>query len=148
MRLYLAAAWTRKKEIREVAEELNKLCPEFLFVHSRWLEEQGEAYGGTKGTSTATERAQTDIDDVAAADMLVRFTDDLTSEFVPSRLASGARMFEMGYAYALGKEIVVVGGVQPIFDHLPRIVHVKDVDELKQYLVNRLVDLVQEASRA
>lgn len=134
MRLYLAAAWSRKKEIREVAVELNQISPKALFVHSRWLHEPGDAYGGLKGEMTPTDRAQTDIDDVAAADILVRFTDDLTPEFISSRLATGARMFEMGYAYALGKKIIVVGGVQPIFDHLPGIIHVKNVDELKQHL--------------
>jgi hypothetical protein len=39
-------------------------------------------------------------------------------------------MFEMGLAYALGKPIVVVGGIQPIFDYLPTINHVRDIGEL------------------
>ncbi len=137
MRLYLAAAWSRKKEIREIAAELNKIAPH-LFVHSRWLHEPGDSYGDLKEGITPTERAQTDIDDVAQADMLVRFTDDLTPEFVSSKLATGARMFEMGYAYALNKEIVVVGGVQPIFDHLRGIIHVANVEELKEFLADRM----------
>lgn len=134
MRIYLAAAWSRKAEIRAVAVELNKISPD-IFVHSRWLEEPGDTYGGVKNETTPTQRAQTDIDDVAAADVLVRFTDDLTQPMVSSKLVTGARMFEMGYAYALGKDIVVVGGIQPIFDYLPHVVHVENVYQLKEYLI-------------
>lgn len=134
MRLYLAAAWSRKSEIRAVAQEINQIDRPRLYVQSRWLLEPGEAYGGTKGDLTPTMRAITDIEDVAQADMLVRFTDRVDSELVSARLITGARMFEMGYAYALGKKIVVVGGIQPIFDYLPGIVHVADVSELKKFL--------------
>lgn len=135
MRLYLAAAWSRKNEIKSIADELNKLAIG-LHVGSRWLEEPDSIYGGDDVLSFRRERARIDIQDVKAADVLIRFTDDLTSEFVPSSLATGARMFEMGYAYAFGKEIIVVGGIQPIFDYLPGIVHVKNVSELKLYLTS------------
>lgn len=137
MRLYLAAAWARKNEIKAVADQLDRLAVG-LHVGSRWLEEPDSIYGGADVLAFRRERARIDIQDVAASDILVRFTDDLTSEMVPARLATGARMFEMGYAYALNKEIIVVGGVQPIFDYLPGIAHVKDIDELQQYLLNRM----------
>lgn len=134
MRLYLAAAWARKNEIKNVADQLDKLAFG-LHVGSRWLEEPDSIYGGADVLAFRRERARIDIQDVASSDILVRFTDDLTSEMVPAKLATGARMFEMGYAYALGKSIVVVGGIQPIFDYLPGVVHVPDVDALKQHLV-------------
>jgi hypothetical protein len=80
------------------------------------------------------QRAQEDVEDVRAARILVRFTDDLNRPTVPAGLATGSRMFEMGLAYALGKIIIVVGGTQPIFDYLPGIFHLHDVAELKKVL--------------
>ena len=136
MKLYLAAAWSRKDEISAVAGDLVRSNDQ-IEITSRWLQEPVDLRPGQTRSQFRQERAQHDIEDVAAADILVRFTDDLTYEKVPARLATGARMFEMGYAYALGKEIVVVGGVQPIFDYLPSIVHVSNVDALKRYLFEK-----------
>ncbi len=138
MQLYLAAAWSRKKEVRAVADELNTIPG--LYVHSRWLLDPDEAYGKSRGPVPPEERAAVDVQDVRDADILVRFTDDMTKEFVSTRLITGARMFEMGLAYAIGKKIVVVGGIQPIFDYLPEIVHVPNVDELKQYLISEITN--------
>jgi nucleoside 2-deoxyribosyltransferase len=138
MRLYLAAAWARKREIKAVADELNNLAAG-LCVGSRWLEEPDSIYGGADVLAFRQERARIDIQDVKAADILIRFTDDLSGETVPAKLATGARMFEMGYAYALGKQIVVVGGIQPIFDYLPGVVHVADVGKLKEYLLQEVL---------
>ena len=78
--------------------------------------------------------ALTDLEDVRAADILVRFSDDLTPITVPSYLATGARMGETMYAYALGKPVISVGGHQNVFDFLPSFTHVKDADALVQYL--------------
>jgi len=133
MILYLAASWSRQAEIRKISEELNGL--EGIHVNSRWLEER--TYSPTDRSHKdrfRRLRAEEDVADVAAADVLVRFTDDMSAKTVPVSLISGARMFEMGYAYALGKTIVVVGGHQPIFDYLPSIVHVKDLQELKKWI--------------
>jgi nucleoside 2-deoxyribosyltransferase len=136
MRIYLAGAWARKQEIKAVADDLNSLGYG-IYVDSRWLDEKQIEYGGEEGTpdEIRRERAEIDISDVEDADMVVRFTDDLSAPTVPSSLATGARMVEMGVAIALGIPVVVVGGHQPIFDYLPEVTHVKDVDELKQYLL-------------
>lgn len=134
MKIYLAGAWARKNEIKKVADEIDNLAVG-LHVSARWLEEPDSIYGGADVLEFRRERARIDIQDVSSADILVRFTDDLTAEFVPAKLATGARMFEMGYAFALGKVIIVVGGVQPIFDYLPGIIHVKNVPELKTWLL-------------
>lgn len=135
-RLYLAAAWSRQAEIRAVAEDLNQLPG--IEVAARWLYE--EPIPPTLHDSELDEfrqnRAQEDVEDVRAAHMLVRFTDDLNRPIVPSGLATGSRMFEMGLAYAWKKVIIVVGGTQPIFDYLPEIFHVHDVATLKRVLKN------------
>ena len=133
MKIYLAAAWSRRYEIEVVAERLKALGIE---ITSRWLQEEKnmqQAIGKNLSAPSdrfLRERAYTDLEDVDAADAIVRFSDDLSQSIVPSHLASGARMFEFGYAKAKGKTLFVVGGKQNVFDRLQEVIHVKDVDEL------------------
>lgn len=131
LRVYLAAAMSRRDEMRAVAADLERMGIE---VTSRWLRE--EPTSGIKYTKIARRKvwALKDLKDVRKADVLVRFTDDLSKPTVPSRLATGSRMFEMGVAYERKMPVVVVGGFQPIFDYLPKIVHVRTLDELRVYL--------------
>lgn len=130
MKIYLAAAWARRDEMKKVAVDLERTIPN-LIVNSRWLKEEPHV-PYTK--AFRRQRAQEDVQDVRRADVLVRFTDDLSGSTVPSRLATGARMFEMGLAYERKIPIIVVGGIQPIFDHLPEVRHVKSIVSLKRLL--------------
>jgi nucleoside 2-deoxyribosyltransferase len=131
VKIYLAASFSRQAEMRDVAIRLVGLDVE---ITSRWLfEEQGMKHGNAR-RKHMMKCAFTDLEDVRAADVLVRFTDDLTPTMVPSHLATGARMGEMMYAYAIGKPVIVVGGYQNVFDYLPNIVHLNDTNALIQYL--------------
>jgi len=123
LKIYIAAAWSRRDEMIEVAAQLSKIPG--VKINSRWLGPQPNA---------KRLRALEDVADVRHADLLIRFTDDLTREFVPARLATGSRMFEMGMAYERKIPVIVVGGIQPIFDYLPRITHVRHLDELRNAL--------------
>lgn len=129
MIVYLAASWSRLEEMRGVAEELALTGVE---VRCRWLKEKPLPLHGRE--KFHRENAINDLHDIRDCDYLVRFADDLSGGFVPSHLATGARMFEMGYAHALGRTCYVVGGTQMIFDRLANIRHVKDVEELKREL--------------
>lgn len=133
LKIYTAAAWSRRDEIAGVVDELVQIPG--IEITARWLREP-TVLGSkiVRGNRFRRRRAQEDVADVLRADMLVRFSDDLSGSTVPAKLATGSRMFEMGLAYAKGKQIVVVGGYQPIFDYLPGIVHLRHVDELKHYL--------------
>ena len=129
MKVYLAAAWSRKNEIKKIADELIELG---IDIQARWLNEPN---GGKHASSAFLQsRAEIDLDDVDACDVLVRFSDDLSAPTVSSHLATGSRMFEMGLAYHNGATIIVVGGHQCVFDYLEDIVHLPDVDALKMYL--------------
>lgn len=113
--------------MRELALLLNYYGVE---VTSRWLYEDQ-----TTGTRKRLRQcAIVDVTDVRASDVFVRFSDDLSSPTVPSSLATGSRMFEMGLAWSEGIPIVVVGGHQPVFDYLSNITHLKDEAELIRYL--------------
>jgi hypothetical protein len=130
VKIYLAAAWSRQQEIRDVAKKLSDAGVE---ITSRWLEEKGPA-PGQDVLKYRRETAFLDIQDVRQADMLVRFTDDLSSETIPSYLGTGARMFEFGMAWERGMPVVIVGGRQNVFDFLPNIIHLKNVEELIKFL--------------
>lgn len=133
MKVYLAGAFSRQAELRNVATDLAALGIE---VTSRWLYEKGPENPKDRQWYRR-ETAFQDIQDVRAADILVRFTDDLTSETIPSKLGSCARMFEFGMAWERGIPVVTVGGTQNVFDSLPNIVHLPDVESLKKFLSGR-----------
>ena len=131
LKVYLAASFSRQAEMRLIAADLTCFDIE---ITSRWLfEEQGLKHGNAR-RKHMMRCAFTDLEDVRAADLLVRFSDDLSPAMVPSHLATGARMGETLYAYALGKPVIIVGGHQNVFDFLPSFVHLKDTKELMQYL--------------
>jgi hypothetical protein len=134
LRIYLAAAWSRRDEIAKVADDLVDAI-DGIEITSRWLREptmfEAKKYRDEK---FRRRRAQEDVVDVRRASMIVRFTDDLSGPTVPAKLATGARMFEMGMAYERGNKVVIVGGYQPIFDYLPGVIHLRHIDELKTYL--------------
>ena len=131
MKVYLAAAFSRKNEILQVAHQLEEIG---VTVTSRWLTEQHAASTDTSKSAFLAERAQIDLDDIDRADVLVRFSDDLSAPTVPSHLATGSRMGEMMHARANHKTIIVVGGHQCVFDYLPDVSHVRTVDDLIRWL--------------
>jgi hypothetical protein len=115
-----------------LAEELKAATS--VEVTSRWLHEIP-----AKGSKLKKERskrlwAKRDVQDVRKADVLVRFSDDLSRDTVPAQWATGSRMFEMGLAFERKMHIIVVGGHQPVFDYLPEIIHVRHLTELKNLL--------------
>lgn len=130
MRVYLASSFSRQAEMRDVRAALEAYGVE---ITSRWLEESYSLKGYGKHRF-ARECAYTDLEDVKRADIVVRFSDDLSGDLIPSKLGTGARMVEFGYALALGKTLIVVSGIQNVFDFLPQVVHLKDTNELIRYL--------------
>lgn len=137
MRIYLAASWSRRLEMVDVANQIRDLYSPYAEVYSRWLAESSIADLRT--------RASEDLQDIDDCHVLIRFTDrptlitwhdqdGVTISYAPAHLITGARMVEMGYALAKGKTIVVVGGNQAIFDHLSIIHHVKDVEGMLDWI--------------
>ena len=121
MKIYVAASWGRWDEAHKLADMLECLG---WVVTSRWLLPQEP--------NSHQARAFNDVEDILDADVLVRISDKEIMEFplIPAKFASGARMFETGYAYANGKSIVVLGGYQNTFDYLPGITVVENEEQL------------------
>ena len=143
MKVYLAAAWSRRLEILEVAHKLENVGVE---ITSNWLTEEAGMNTGAR-EKFLRDRAYIDLADVDRADILVRFTDPeyletdvyeayttLLRNPVPRKLLSAARMVEMGYALAKGKTVIVIGGKQNVFDRVASVVHLDTVDDLVRYL--------------
>src|SRR5271166_986244 len=121
MKVYLAAAFHRKEEIRTVALRLRLIG---VGVTSQWLEEGPCPTEQPAKDKFLRETAFQDLADIRDADVFVRFTDFTSEELslmqkrknegylvsVAPSLITGARHFECGYALATGKPILVVGG--------------------------------------
>lgn len=132
MKVYLAAAWSKRLEISQVADRLRAYG---VIVTSRWLEEESTDPRTTDKEDYLQERAEIDLQDIDEADVLIRFTDtEQNQKVVASRLLSGARMVEFGYALGKGKRVFVVGGAQNIFDRLSWVTHFITVDKLIKYI--------------
>ncbi len=129
--VYLAAAFHRKEEMKELSLLIKNIG---VKVTSRWLDEDDAPEGPIKLKRFLRNTAQMDADDVKAADTFIRFSDDLSTTMVPSSWCSCSRMEETGFAHAWGKHIIIVGGIQSLFDRFPQRVHMKDKHELLSYI--------------
>jgi nucleoside 2-deoxyribosyltransferase len=128
MQVYLAAKYPRRDELRGYRKVLDT---NGIGVTSRWLDEQEPLDGnmGKREDSWYEETAAVDIEDVGRADAVVFFAEDPTIG-----IPRGGRHFEMGYGWALGKEIFVVGPKENVFHHLPHVYHFSSFEELVKSL--------------
>jgi len=100
MKTYLAARFSRREEMEELASHLPWLGHECI---ARWV------FGGEEGLSRE-DIAELDLEDVRSCEMLILFTHP-RGEPQPG----GGRFVEFGYALALGKRCVVIGPRENIF---------------------------------
>jgi hypothetical protein len=121
--IYLATRYARHAEMRAARDALRDLGHT---VTSRWVDQ----HGGHVLESFAAERlnsdpahcaayAKADLDDLAAADVVVSFT-------TTGGGGKGGRHWEMGWAHAAGKRLVLVGPREHVFHTLPEVEHYPD----------------------
>lgn len=130
MKVYLAARFSRLPELAGYRAELAELGIE---VTSRWLDGGHEWVGTPDDEIPVPElrrRAEEDIDDLLAADVVVCFTE-------PSRSgpARGGRHVEFGYAYARGKRTVCVGHIENVFYALVGVRFAETWEQARAWLV-------------
>lgn len=94
MKVYIAAKYRRRFELRALASALRAHGVE---VTSQWLDNGEEDAEGPQAA------AQMDLDDVDRADVVVFIGEPRMSENT-----GGGRWFELGYAYAKGKQLFIV----------------------------------------
>jgi nucleoside 2-deoxyribosyltransferase len=127
MLIYLAGRYSRKEELRAVADMLNS---KVVTVTSRWLYRgMSDDFPNMAREDVPSEHqerfARQDLQDIREADAFVVIADPPRT---PSR---GGKHVEFGYALALGKEIWVIGPSETVFHHLPQVRH---VDTLWQFV--------------
>lgn len=111
MKVYLAARYSQKEQMKEYAQQLRELGVE---VTSRWLEEP-HAPNTTLDQVPKEELATYafhDCQDISRADVLIFFAQDPNTPTV-----RGGRHVEFGIALSLGMLIWVVGPKENIFHY-------------------------------
>lgn len=98
-KVYIAAKYHRRYELRALAAALRS---HGVTVTSQWLD-NGEEEAKERGGPSAA--AQMDLDDVDAADAII-----FIGEPRGSKNTGGGRFFELGYAHAQGKRLIIVLG--------------------------------------
>ncbi len=132
MRCYVGGPYSWREKIREFIVELETLGIEST---TSWIYETA-ALNATLDQFTDEENqktAEVDIEDIKRANVVVVFTIDPLGPPKPR----GGRHWETGYAYALGKEIVLVGPMENIFSYLPEIKVFASPKLAKAYLYKR-----------
>lgn len=136
MKVYLAGMLSTIKTRKAQAAELRVAG---IKVTSHWIDETVPYNVEMKDIPEVyhAETAVIDIQDIDDCDVFVEFVPTDT-ELVDATLRSSSRgghHFEMGYAYATGKRVMVVGDKENVFHYLPRIEHFATWAEAKFVLV-------------
>ena len=124
MKIYLAAAYTRREELCHYRDALIELGH---VVTSRWL--RGPDQLAELGSVHSKLYAGEDLEDIAAADMVISFTEPRLSP-----ASSGGRHGEFGVALATGKMVAVVGYRENIFHWLDAVQFFEDWDACLDHL--------------
>lgn len=113
MRVYLAARYSRKLELREYAKQAEE---NGIVVGAEWLKESESPTSTLEESTpeTLTKYALQDISDIIDCDAFVFFSESSTEAFV-----RGGRHVEFGFALALEKPIIIIGKEENIFHYLP-----------------------------
>lgn len=133
MKIYIAAKYHKRHDLRPLAEELRLLGHE-LTCHWLWDGEEDKEI---------QEAAIMDVEDVLRADCLVFIGEPQASEN-----RGGGRWFEFGLAYGTGKRCIAVLDMDPtvgghshlplghesVSTALPNVQIVRSLDELKEIL--------------
>jgi nucleoside 2-deoxyribosyltransferase len=121
MRIYLAAPYAVRDELRALANELEDGGHQ---ISASWLEATHAIHSGTLATAPDADDAYCrdhviqDMEDVGRSDLVIVFNFTYCSKVLTGRHLgpnSGGRHVETGAALALGIPVVVVGGAENIF---------------------------------
>jgi nucleoside 2-deoxyribosyltransferase len=139
---YLAARYSRHPEMQAVRDVLQSLGHQ---VTSRWIDCHTAITGDHSKSFTPeilNERpdecavvALHDLEDLVAADAIIFFSEG-------GAPGKGGRFVEWGYAYALGKRMILVGDRENVFHTLPWVEHYPNWPRLVMALGQEWADTV------
>jgi nucleoside 2-deoxyribosyltransferase len=117
MRLYFAARFSRRDEMREYRKVLEDLGHE---VTSRWINEDERQDLKNKSRQEVSEIvAVEDLEDLAKSDVVLNFTGNGKS--TKTKAPKGGRHWEGGVGFALNKPSIVIGEPEHAFHWLPNV---------------------------
>jgi len=132
MKFYIAGSWRRKNEIKKIEKRLESVGDEST---THWLREQD---GPHNTEDPSPERwaefraaAEDDLRGIRECDVFILVANDPN---VPS--IGGGRFVEMGYAIALGKQIIVLGDHETVFSYLPEINTTQTINGVMNIMAN------------
>jgi nucleoside 2-deoxyribosyltransferase len=126
--VYLASQYHEKAATQKCADDLKAAG---LICTSTWLQERHAPLSKLSALQTGQkiDYAEQDLADVRRANVFVVFS---VKEDTP--ILRGGMVFETGYAFALGKPVIVCGPKQNIFHWLPSIRQVDTWPEVLEIL--------------
>lgn len=129
MKIYLAHNFAAREWLPTVVAQLTEVGHEST---GRWIFDDSHV-------GVSQHAACTDLNDIERSNVLVLFVDQFGS--TPGK----GKYVEFGYAYALGKQIILVGeDTNNVFYALPGVTRVKDVPELLKKLHKQVEELVHD----
>lgn len=116
MRIYLAARWSVRYELRLVRDQMEQMGHQ---ITSQWIDRDDRpAFDGDDWEAWARQWSQQDIEDIEAAEILLL---DCRSNG-----RHGGMHVEFGYALAAGLAVWLIGPKGNVFHHLPVVHHFTD----------------------
>lgn len=118
MNIYIAGMYSRRLELLETSKMFTAAGHK---ITARWLYGDEEKPGMTQ-----RDKGQMDVDDVAAADVVILFSTPKALFKEPGEGVSGGRHFEFGLACGLKKTMILVGPPENVFHHIIGVTRVDD----------------------
>jgi nucleoside 2-deoxyribosyltransferase len=129
MKIYLAAQFSEQALMKEWRKLLRQ---NGHYITSRWLEVKESGLDEAHKTNAADEAAK-DLQDIKASEIVISKTINRGDMFT-----GGGRHIEFGYALALDKMLINVGGYESIFHKLAITVPT----------IEQAIEIVNEAAKA
>ena len=105
--IYLAARFSRRHECQGYRGELQRIG---LIVTSRWIDNHSD------DEADPLKCARIDLEDLDAAEIVIAYGDEPRSN-----RSRGGHHVEFGYGLAQGKQIILVGHRENVFNYLPEV---------------------------
>lgn len=111
-RFYLAGRYDRRQELCNRAHAIERASKGTWRSTARWLDGVHDDLGPDSDTDEMYRVAMEDIHDILESDVVFVYTEH------PGVSSRGGRHVELGFAYATGKRIVVIGPRENVFTAL------------------------------
>ena len=125
MKIYLAAQFKEQNLMKEWRKLLRQ---NGHYVTSRWLEVSKAKE--TEKESASVEAAK-DLHDIHASEIVISHTINRGDLFT-----GGGRHIEFGFALALEKKLINVGGYESVFHQLPQVITVSTIEQAIEIINN------------